>query len=240
MTFIAIHSTSPSSQPSGAGRSALRRVITVSVASLTLSSVCAAAVFETAGAAPITQAAQVSADTQALRLIGSLADEAAALLDAAVATRGTTDFAQYAKARQALADVVAGRLGVDTDAMSAAWAEADTVHQEALMAALSQLGVRYRRNTSIEGEGFDCSGLTSWAWGQAGVPLSRNSSSQIRSASARSVENAQAGDLVQYPGHVMMWLGVELAVVHAPRTGRTVELALLPAYRRVRLADPTA
>jgi hypothetical protein len=108
------------------------------------------------------------------------------------------------------------------------------------MAALSQLGVRYRRNTSIEGVGFDCSGLTSWAWGQAGVPLSRNSSSQIRSAGARSVESAQAGDLVQYPGHVMMWLGVELAVVHAPRTGRTVELALLPAFRRVRLADPTA
>src|SRR5918993_1102634 len=41
----------------------------------------------------------------------------------------------------------------------------------AINAAMSQLGVPYQYATSDPGVGFDCSGLTHYAWGQAGVYL---------------------------------------------------------------------
>ena len=68
-----------------------------------------------------------------------------------------------------IAVTVAERLGLDAEALESAWRNADFAHQEALMAAFSQLGVPYRHNTSKAGVGFDCSGLTTYAWAQAGV-----------------------------------------------------------------------
>ena len=47
-----------------------------------------------------------------------------------------------------------------------------------------------------------------YAWGEAGFTLSRQSGSQISEADAREMATAKAGDLAQYPGHVMMYLGV--------------------------------
>ncbi len=141
----------------------------------------------------------------------------------------------------ALATDVAGRLGLDPARVREAWAAADRPHQVALVAGLSQLGVRYRRNTSKPGVGFDCSGLTLFAWGQAGVELPRSSRSQINAAAKRSADTAQAGDLVYYPGHVMMWLGVDGAILHSPFTGRTVEVSYVASRKLkwLRFGDPT-
>jgi cell wall-associated NlpC family hydrolase len=164
--------------------------------------------------------------------------QAVALLDRWKASGGSDDGAAYAAARSTLAAAIAGRLALSPEAMSSAWAAADLEHQRALLTALSQLGVPYRRNTSKPGQGFDCSGLTTYAWGQAGFTLPRNSSAQIRSAEPRDPQTAQAGDLVQYPGHVMMWLGVDRAIVHAPQRGRTVEVDILKR-RSIRFGDPT-
>ncbi len=164
--------------------------------------------------------------------------EALALLDRWMASGGSDDGAAYAAARSTLAAAIAGRLALSPEAMASAWAAADLEHQRALLAALSQLGVPYRRNTSKPGQGFDCSGLTTYAWSQAGFALPRNSSAQIRSAEPRDPQTAQAGDLVQYPGHVMMWLGVDRAIVHSPQRGRTVEVDVLKR-RSVRFGDPT-
>ena len=52
----------------------------------------------------------------------------------------------------------------------------------------------------------------------------------------------KAGDLAQYPGHVMMYLGVGEAVIHSVMTGRTVELDTISERQasRVRFGDPTA
>ena len=106
--------------------------------------------------------------------------------------------------------------------------------------ALSQLGVPYRHNTSKPGVGFDCSGLTTYAWAQAGVTLPRQSGSQINMIAKRSLDTAQAGDIVYYPGHAMMWLGVDTAIVHAPYTGRTVEVDFVSkGHRSLRIGDPT-
>ena len=113
-------------------------------------------------------------------------------------------------------------------------------HQRAVLAAMTQLGVPYRTNTSKEGVGFDCSGLTTYAWSRAGVALTRQSSAQIREAAPLDRASARAGDLVQYPGHVMMYLGVGDAIIHSVQRGRTVELDVSNARRAnsVRFGDP--
>lgn len=152
-----------------------------------------------------------------------------------------TDHDRYQAERDSIAAEIAGRLGLDAAAMQQAWAKADTAHQIALLSALGQMGVPYRRNTSKPGQGFDCSGLTTFAWAQAGVSLTRQSAAQMRQSEARTIETAQAGDLMYYPGHVMMWLGVGYAIVHSPYTGRTVEVSFVGErkVKRLKVADPT-
>ena len=73
--------------------------------------------------------------------------------------------------------------------------------------------------------GFDCSGLTAFAWGRAGVTLSRQSGSQINEIARRDQDTAIAGDIMQYPGHVMLYLGVGEAIVHASNPSTDVELS---------------
>ena len=59
-------------------------------------------------------------------------------------------------------------------------------------------------------------------------------------AVAATIDTAQAGDLVYYPGHVMMWLGVDNLIVHAPQRGRDVEVGHVTARRikRMKFANP--
>jgi peptidoglycan DL-endopeptidase CwlO len=97
----------------------------------------------------------------------------------------------------------------------------------AINAAMSQLGVPYHYATSEPGVGFDCSGLTHYAWGQAGVNLPRNSAAQAAATPHVPPADAQPGDLVFYytpNSHVGIYLGGG-QLVHAPNTGRTVSVA---------------
>jgi cell wall-associated NlpC family hydrolase len=141
------------------------------------------------------------------------------------------------QARDTTADTVAAEIRLDPATLRAAWAKADLVHQEAMLAALTQLGVAYRGYKSDPGVGFDCSGLTSWAWGRAGLQIAHQSGSQINAARRVDQSEAVAGDLVQYPGHVMLYLGVDRAIVHASNPSTDVELSFVP--RSVRFGDPT-
>lgn len=147
---------------------------------------------------------------------------------------------EFERLRDIVATEAAHRVGVDAAAVRAAWRSADAAHQVALVAALTQLGTPYRTNSRMPGQGFDCSGLTSWAWEQAGVTIFHQSRTQIREALPETRETAQAGDLVYYPGHVMLWLGVGDAIIHAPFRGRPVEVALLATRRSktVRFGNP--
>ena len=176
------------------------------------------------------------------RVADPIADQAAQAL-AAIQRYGETGdegaLHAFEQTRDLIAIAVAERLELDPAALQAAWRTADLEHQTALIAALSQLGVWYQRNTSRAGVSFDCSGLTTWAWGQAGFELKRQSSAQIKAAAPRDPETAQAGDLLQYPGHVMMWLGVDLAVVHAIQPGKPVSVDVIKARRNLRYGDPT-
>lgn len=158
---------------------------------------------------------------------------------AALATLGTPSFGMRL---ESTAYAVAAVLGVDAGLVDQAWLAADQTHQIALLSALTQVGVPYHRNTSEAGVAFDCSGLTAFAWGHAGVELARNSSAQLRNAAAITRETAQAGDLVYYPGHVMMWLGVDNLIVHASQRGHPVEVGHVTdrRVRRVKFGNPIA
>ena len=164
--------------------------------------------------------------------LASVADRALMQLSSFLVSERGADLVSYQRTRAAVVAEVSKRLLLDPQRLEDAWAAADYSHQTALMAALSQAGTPYRKNTSEPGVGFDCSGLTTYAWGRAGLTLARQSSAQIRAAEPRALETAMAGDLVQYPGHVMMYLGVDRAIVHAIKPGRPVEVDYFMAGRR--------
>ncbi len=99
----------------------------------------------------------------------------------------------------------------------------------AVQAALSQVGVPYRWGAeSPKGSGdpgFDCSGLTAWAWGQVGVGLPHYSGAQMSDSAPVPLSDLQPGDLLFYgPGgdeHVAMYIGGG-EMVEAPFTGADV------------------
>ena len=149
--------------------------------------------------------------------------------------------AKYVALRTQVATLVAKRLSISASGLSEAWARADAEHQIAVLAAVSQLGVPYRRFAMQPGVALDCSGLTTFAWGEAGFSIQRNSTQQMRSAEPRNIWTAQAGDLVRYPGHIMMWLGSGFGVIHSPEPGRSVEFKILgsSSLRRSTFGDPS-
>ena len=176
------------------------------------------------------------------RLADPIAEYAGGALHLARVSGGpTVEAPSFVAWRARVADDVANRLGLDAAHLEAVWASADAEHQIALMAALSQLGAPYRRRSSDPEKGFDCSGLTSYAWRHAGHELPRSSTAQWRAGDERTFATAQAGDLLRYPGHVMMWLGVGRAIVHSPEPGGVVEVTILSerSFRRSKFFDPT-
>ena len=188
------------------------------------------------------EAIQIALPTNAMApIVTSSAREALASYDEYLATEDPAAYRSYVWYRTQTAQYAATEIGYAQHDMAAAWAATTVDHQLAVLAAMTQVGVPYRTNTSKEGVGFDCSGLTTFAWSRAGVPLVRQSGQQIRDAEPLDRSTAKAGDLVQYPGHVMMYLGVGDAVIHSVMTGRTVELDTISERQasRVRFGDPT-
>lgn len=97
----------------------------------------------------------------------------------------------------------------------------------AIQAALGQLGVPYRYAQASPGVAFDCSGLTYYAWAQAGITLPRNSRMQAAAIPRVPIAAAQPGDLIFYYSpisHVGIYLG-NGQLVHAPNTGSYVKVA---------------
>lgn len=220
--------TSPTSFP----RRTVRAVAIV-VASL---GVCAA--LTAFDAAPVSAAESGLPVNELAPEITASATAAVEALDAFVESGSVADERTLAFFRGTTARYAARELGYDELAMVDAWSTTTLDHQRAVLAAMTQVGVPYRTNTSIEGEGFDCSGLTTYAWQGSGHDLYRQSGSQISQAKSLSREEAKAGDLVHYPGHIMMYLGVDDAIIHSIQTGRTVEVDVV-RRDRVSFGDPT-
>jgi peptidoglycan DL-endopeptidase CwlO len=97
----------------------------------------------------------------------------------------------------------------------------------AVNAAMTQVGVPYRYATAIPGVAFDCSGLTMWAWAQAGVGLPHQSRAQYASVPHVPSSAAQPGDLIFYYSpisHVGIYIGGG-QMVHATNPGNPVTVS---------------
>jgi cell wall-associated NlpC family hydrolase len=100
----------------------------------------------------------------------------------------------------------------------------------AVEAALAQVGDPYQWGASGP-EAFDCSGLTMYAWAQAGVSLPHSSAGQYAATPRVDQSDLQPGDLLFHGSpihHVGMYIGGG-QMVEAPYTGAVVRVS--SAYR---------
>jgi cell wall-associated NlpC family hydrolase len=120
-----------------------------------------------------------------------------------------------------------------------------TAAQTAIAAAMSQQGVRYSWggggtngpsygiDLDVDVIGYDCSGLTQYAYAQAGIAIPRNSRSQFSDLPKVAKADLQPGDLVFWANdpsdpstihHVAIYLGGR-KVIQAPESGDVVKVS---------------
>ncbi|MFF7839018.1 NlpC/P60 family protein [Streptomyces ossamyceticus] len=108
------------------------------------------------------------------------------------------------------------RVELGNDAPASGYAAA------ALAAADTQLGKPYVSGGSGPNS-YDCSGLTQWAYAQAGVSISRTTYTQQNDGTKIGRDQLMPGDLVFFNnlGHVGLYAGNN-TVIHAPYPGKVV------------------
>lgn len=102
----------------------------------------------------------------------------------------------------------------------------------AVEAALSMQGKPYVWGAADPDVGFDCSGLTMWAWAQVGVSLPHSSSAQYSAVPHVSRDQLQPGDLLFFYSpisHVAMYIGGN-QMVHASHPGEPVAVVTIADY----------
>ncbi|MCW2729511.1 MAG: hypothetical protein JWR13_327 [Mycobacterium sp.] len=87
----------------------------------------------------------------------------------------------------------------------------NAVAASAVRHALTQLGVPYDWGGTTPGVGLDCSGLTQWAYHEAGLDLPRLAQEQDI-GSAVNQASLRPGDLAVWDGHVAMVVGNGLMI----------------------------
>ncbi|NDG77622.1 MAG: hypothetical protein EBX51_07400, partial [Acidimicrobiia bacterium] len=139
-----------------------------------------------------------------------------------------------------LAALVAYLLDANVDELRDTWTTTSLQRKIALFSALSQIGVPYRLNADAPFIALDCSSLTKFAWIQAGVDIERGSAQQYARARRIDRDEVQVGDLIWYPGHIMLSLGVPDLIVHARSGERAVEIHRIDSTRLkwMRFVDP--
>ncbi|MET8702867.1 NlpC/P60 family protein [Kitasatospora sp. NPDC058032] len=108
-----------------------------------------------------------------------------------------------------------------------------------LQFAYAQLGKPYVWGATGP-SGFDCSGLTGAAYRAAGVKLPRVSQDQWKAGARIARGDLQPGDLVFFYGdihHVGIYIGGG-KMIHAPRTGKNVEVLPIDAMPYVGAVRP--
>lgn len=223
-----------------------RRPLAVAVAALGMASVVGVLAVASVAVWP----ARPAAASSLVRSPSPIADAAQAALDVlhglsadpepqvARPARRSLDRGELALRRHEAAVQVATALDLDPAALDAAWVAAGPDRLTVVLTALAQVGVRYRYADANPADGFDCSGLTEYAWATVGVQLPHASDTQLVGGVRRGSDQALVGDLVGYSGHVMLYLGIDRAIVHAPYTGRNVEVQIARRWSG-RFTDPS-
>jgi cell wall-associated NlpC family hydrolase len=142
----------------------------------------------------------------------------------------------------AIAAVTAGCAGAPTEPSARTFASVNVeprVADEAVGGAIADVamgmvGTRYLYGGTDPLEGFDCSGLVYYAYGQAGYDVPRSSREQFRAARKISVGEADPGDLMFFQdqtklSHVGIYLG-DGFFVHAPASGKNVAVGSLDSH----------
>ncbi len=117
---------------------------------------------------------------------------------------------------------------------------------EALMYALSLIGVKYRYGGDSAKTGFDCSGFVSHVFSETlSLQLPRSAIAMSKAGLKIDSSHLQPGDLVFYKtlkrafSHVGLYIG-DGRFVHAPSRGKTVEIVEMnDAYWRKRFNGAT-
>lgn len=130
-------------------------------------------------------------------------------------------------------------IGTTTDPSGALPPAPTATAARAIAAARTRLGAPYVWGATGPGS-FDCSGLTQWAYRQAGLLIPRTSRDQYAALTKVPLDQLQPGDLVFYATnvsdpstihHVGMYLGAGLSI-YAPETGDVVKIGSV-AYGRI-------
>lgn len=109
----------------------------------------------------------------------------------------------------------------------------------AIQVAKKQIRKKYRWGGATPHTGFDCSGLTQYAYKSAKIHLPRTAKEQYKHTKRISLEKLQVGDLIFFHtrrtrakvNHVGIYLGGG-KFIHAPRKGKRVSIASLNKYWR--------
>lgn len=119
----------------------------------------------------------------------------------------------------------------ETDSETSYGGSASGNARTALDYAYAQIGTPYQWG-GTGNPGYDCSGLTMRAWNAAGVPMPRTTWGQAEAGQRVGRDALRPGDLVFFHSglsHVGMYAGND-QMVHAPTTGRTVEVVPMAGY----------
>jgi cell wall-associated NlpC family hydrolase len=108
----------------------------------------------------------------------------------------------------------------------------------AIQVAREQLGKPYQWGAAGP-DSYDCSGLTMYSWGHAGVSLPHSAADQQGMGTSVSEADLQPGDLVFFGSpayHVALYIGNGM-IIHAPTSGdvvKIVSLSSMPDYSGAR------
>ena len=106
-----------------------------------------------------------------------------------------------------------------------------TQASQVIAIAMQYLGVPYVWGGASPSQGFDCSGLTSYAFAQIGVSLPHHAATQFGYGTPVSRDDLQPADLVFFHGlgHMGMYIGGD-QFIHAPHTGDVVKISTFSSY----------
>ena len=141
----------------------------------------------------------------------------------------------YLTSRRVVSNGVAKRLALDPTELNKAWSRAPRDHQIAVLSALTQLAVPYLEGKEDSYVKIDCLVLLWFAWRTAGVDMPRQAVSQLDRRMRVEREDAIAGDITGEGTHVQMYLGVGLAMIHAPFGGKFVKFKIMSAEQAARV-----